>query len=368
MSKAAKSAKRAAHSDVTATVPHSQFEQLRDARAILKQEAETLLEISQRLDTDFCRAVDLLLNTNGRIVVSGLGKAGLIGQKIAATLASTGTRSQFLHPAEALHGDLGCLSPDDVLLALANSGETQEVCDVVAAARRIGLTCLAITRDEFSTLGSQVDVVLRLGHIREAGPIMLAPTCSTTAMLAIGDALAIVVSQSRGFTPQQFARFHPGGSLGRRLRNVREVMRQGTQLRIAPQSQAVRAAFDDSTATGRRTGAVMLIDLEGKLTGLYTDSDLARLLAQHRENQLDRPISEVMTKSPLTTTADALLQDAVEILSTRKISELPVIDAEGRPIGLIDITDVLSLMPQPAAPFTAHSPASASPSLAFPSR
>lgn len=367
MSQAAKLVHRTAQETATATVPRSQFEQLRDARALVKQEAETLLEVAARLDTDFCRAIESILNSLGRVVVCGLGKAGLIGQKIAATLASTGTRSQFLHPAEALHGDLGCLGADDVLLAMSNSGETQEVCDVVAAARRIGLTCIAITRDEFSTLGSQADIVLRLGNIREAGPISLAPTCSTTAMLAIGDALAIVASQSRGFTPQQFAKLHPGGSLGRRLRSVREVMRSGSQLRVGPETQTVRAAFDDSTSSGRRTGAVMLINEAGQLTGLYTDSDLARLLAQHHEHQLDRPISEVMTNTPLTIGADALLLDAVEILSARKISELPVIDDEGRPIGLIDITDVLGLMPQDVGSAETSSPCSAT-SLTFPSR
>ena len=322
----------------------SQFEQLREARALIKQEGETLLELANRLDTDFCRAVEMILHASGRVVVTGVGKAGLIGKKVSATLASTGTRSQFLHPTEALHGDLGCLDNDDILLALSNSGETQELCDVVAAARSLGVSCIAITANEFSTLGSQAEVVLRLGSIREAGLMSLAPTCSTTAMLAVGDALALVLSRSRGFTPQQFALFHPGGSLGRRLRTVREVMRRGEQLRIAPQSATIRAVFSSSNG-GRRTGAVMLIDDDGRLSGLFTDSDLARLLEQHREGQLDRPIGEAMTKSPLTIDADSLLHDAIEVLSNRKISELPVVDEDGQPIGLIDITDVIGLMP-----------------------
>lgn len=326
----------------------SQFEQLREARALIKHEGETLLELSQRLDTDFCRAVEMILSIHGRVAVTGVGKAGLIGQKVSATLASTGTRSQFLHPTEALHGDLGCLGSDDVLLALSNSGETQEVCDVVAAASSLGVSCIAITANEFSTLGSQAEVVLRLGSIREAGLMSLAPTCSTTAMLAVGDALALVLSRSRGFTPQQFARFHPGGSLGRRLRTVREVMRRGEQLRIASQSATIREVFSSQNG-GRRTGAVMLTDEEGRLSGLFTDSDLARLLEQHREGQLDRPIREAMTQSPLTIDADSLLHDAIEILSNRKISELPVVDEGGQPIGLIDITDVIGLMPPDAA-------------------
>lgn len=337
-------------------VTFSQFEQLREARAVIKQEAETLLELAHRLDIDFCRAVEAILHARGRVVVTGVGKAGLIGQKISATLASTGTRSQFLHPTEALHGDLGCLSPDDVVLALSNSGETQEVCDVVVATRRLGIPCLAITANESSTLGSQVEVVLRLGTIREAGPLKLAPTCSTTAMLAIGDALALVLSRARGFTPQQFAVFHPGGSLGRRLRSVREVMRRGAQLRIASQTATVREVFSTQTHDGRRTGAVMLIDEQGRLSGLFTDSDLARLLEQHRDGQLDRAIGEVMTKSPLTIDAEALLQDAIDVLSQRKISELPVVDDQHRPIGLIDITDVIGLMPAPESPVSPPSP------------
>jgi arabinose-5-phosphate isomerase len=329
----------------TPAATSAQFEQLREARAVIKQEAETLLELSQRLDTDFCRAVEMILGLRGRVVVTGVGKAGLIGQKVAATLASTGTRSQFLHPTEALHGDLGCLSSDDVLLALSNSGETQEVCDAVAAARRLGVACLALTGNDASTLGRQADVVLRLGSIREAEPLRLAPTCSTTAMLAMGDALALVLCRCRGFTPRQFKAFHPGGSLGRRLRAVREVMRRGDQLRIASQTATIREVFSRHTANGRRTGAVMLVDEHGSLSGLFTDSDLARLLERHREDQLDRPIAEVMTKSPLTIEPDALLEDAVEFLSNRKISELPVVDESGLPIGLIDITDVIGLMP-----------------------
>ena len=165
-------------------------------------------------------------------------------------------------------------------------------------------------------------------------------------MLALGDALALVLSRARGFTPQQFALLHPGGSLGRRLQSVSEVMRKGTQLRIASQSATIREVFSSSGTSGRRTGAVMLVDEAGSLRGLFTDSDLARLLEQHREGQLDRPISEVMTKSPLTIDGDALLQQAVELLSVKKISELPVVDDDGRPVGLIDITDVIALMPQ----------------------
>ena len=332
-------------SEASAGVTYAQFEQLREARAVIQHEADVLAELATRLDTDFCRAVEVLLNARGRVVVSGLGKAGLIGQKLVATFASTGTPSQFLHPTEALHGDLGCLSGEDVLLAVSNSGETQELCDVVMAARSLGVLCVAITADDRSSLGTLADIVIRLGTIREAGPFGLAPTASTTAMLAIGDALALVISRLRGFTPQQFARVHPGGSLGRRLQTVSELMRKGDQLRIASQSATIREVFTAKSASGRRTGAVMLIDEPGRLSGLFTDSDLARLLERHQDCQWDRPIAEVMTHSPLTIRDEALLTDAVEMLSAKKISELPVVDADGRPIGLVDITDVIGELP-----------------------
>jgi arabinose-5-phosphate isomerase len=275
-----------------------------------------------------------------------MGKAGLIGRKIAATLSSMGTPAQFLHPAEAVHGDVGCLRREDVLLALSNSGETDELCRLLPVVRRLAVPIVAITAADNSTLGSQADVVIRLGRLREAGPFGLAPTTSTTAMLAIGDALALGVSRLKGFTPQQFAVFHPGGSLGRQLATVGEVMRRGDQLRIARDDATIREVFVSLGHPGRRTGAVMLVDDAGRLSGLFTDSDLARLLEQHREFQLDHAIREVMTVRPVTIGPAAPLTEAVDVLSSRKISELPVVDEEHRPIGLIDITDVIALLPR----------------------
>jgi arabinose-5-phosphate isomerase len=212
-----------------------------------------------------------------------------------------------------------------------------------------GNPIVAITARATSTLGAQADVTLTIGRLQEAGLTGLAPTTSTTAMLALGDALALVISRSKGFTSQHFARFHPGGSLGQQLQSVQDLMRHGDQLRIAPQEETIRAVFARMRKPGRRTGAVMLVDGDGCFTGLFTDSDLVRLLENRREGQLDRPISEVMTHRPFTISPNAPLADAVAILSTHRVSELPVIDDAGRPVGLIDITDVIGLMPAETA-------------------
>ena len=327
------------------TVPYTAVEQLREARHIVRGEAAALEEISRRLDAGFCAACQLLYACDGSVIVTGMGKAGIIGQKITATLSSTGTRAHFLHPAEAVHGDIGCLHASDVLLALSHSGETDEICRLLPIVRRMNVPIVAITGGAHSTLGSQADVVVSMGRVREMGVHGLAPSTSTTVMLALGDALALVVSRMKAFTPRQFALFHPAGSLGRQLQTVGEVMRPLGELRVAQQDESVRDVFVRLSRPGRRTGAVILLDEEGRLTGLFTDSDLARLLEQRREEQLDRPIHQVMTHTPLTVRPDALLGEAVDLLSGRKVSELPVVDGEGRPVGMIDITDVIGLMP-----------------------
>lgn len=324
------------------SVPYTQFEQLREAREILRAEADALQAVSHRLDGTFCDAVSLLQNCRGRVIVSGMGKAGLIGQKITATLCSTGTRAHFVHPADAVHGDLGAVHPDDVILLLSNSGETEEIVRLIPMIRRSGNSVIAITGREKSTLSRGADVSICLGRLREVG-FGLAPTTSTTAMLAVGDALAMVTCTMKGFTPQQFALYHPAGSLGQKVRTVREVMRTGDQLRLARETQSIREVFSGIRKTGRRTGAVMLLNQEGVLSGLFTDSDLAKLLERRQDSQLDRPISEVMTRSPYTIRADSLLAEAVELFSTHHLSELPVVDTFGCPEGLLDITDVVAL-------------------------
>ncbi len=324
-------------------VPFTHLEQLREARAILALEGSALTDLSQRLDLRFCAAVDLLATCRGCVIVTGVGKAGLIGQKTAATLSSTGTRAYFLHPTEALHGDLGCVGSEDVWLVFSNSGETEELTRLLPIIRSQQQPLIAVTASDASTLGAQADATICLGRLIEAGAHGLAPSTSTTAMLAIGDALALVASQRKQFTPRQFAAFHPGGSLGRRLASVKDVMRPVEQVRIAFETATIREVFVSLSRPGRRTGAVMLVDEHGKLSGLFTDSDLARLLEQRRDDQFDRPISEVMTVRPLTVGPGAILEEALQLLSAKHVSELPVVDADDVPLGMIDITDVIGL-------------------------
>jgi arabinose-5-phosphate isomerase len=285
----------------------------------------------------------LLAQTRGSVVVSGMGKAGLIGQKITATLASTGTRSHFLHPSEAIHGDLGRLHADDVALILSFSGQTEEVVRILPSLHELGVAIVAITGRPDSPLGKQAVVTLDLGSIREACPLGLAPTASTTAMLALGDALALVLSQMRSFSVGDFARFHPGGTLGRKLARVEDAMRPLVQCRVAPQSLSLRETLISQSRPGRRTGAIMIVDEAGLLVGIFTDSDLARLFEANRDAALDGPLADVMTRSPATIGVGELLSAACDVLSRRKISELPVVDQAGRPVGLIDITDVVGL-------------------------
>jgi arabinose-5-phosphate isomerase len=322
-------------------IPFGEFELLREAREVIDDEARALFRVSAGLDEEFCKAVELLCACGGSIIVTGMGKAGLIGRKIVATLSSTGTRSHFLHPAEAAHGDLGCLATDDVLIVLSNSGETDEVCRILPSVGRFGVPIIAITASRASTVGRSATATIELGRLREAGPHALAPSTTTTAMLAVGDALSLVVGRRKGFTPQQFALYHAGGSLGAILKSVGEIMRTGEQLRIAAETKSIRDVFADSSRPGRRTGAVILVDADGRLSGLFTDSDLAKLLERRQDNRLDRPIAESMTRHPLTTGPDALISEAIEMLSHNRISELPVVDADGRPLGILDVTDVV---------------------------
>jgi len=321
----------------------SPFEQLRLARQIVRTEGQTLLALAQRLGEEFCRAVAQIQAARGSVIVSGMGKAGLIGQKIAATLASTGTRSHFVHPAEAIHGDLGRVHADDVALVLSFSGQTEEVVRILPPLAQLGVPIIAVTGQPTSALGKAAAVILDLGAIREACPLGLAPTASTTAMLALGDALALVLSKMRQFSPADFARFHPGGSLGRKLSRVEEAMRPLAQCRLADASQTLRQTLVAQSRPGRRTGAVMVTDDAGTLIGIFTDSDLARLLEANRDAAIDGPLAAVMTRTPTTVVAGTLLTAACELLASRKLSELPVVDADGRPLGLIDITDVLGV-------------------------
>ncbi len=321
-------------------------EQLRYAREIIALESRALQNVARRLDGEFCRAVDALFACRGSVITSGMGKAGLVAQKIAATLASTGTRGHFLHPAEAVHGDLGRIRADDVVLLFSQSGETEEVVRILPPLAEFGVFLIGVTARHTSTLGRATDVTIELGPLQEACALGLAPSTSTTAMLALGDALALVTSRMRDFRREDFARFHPAGSLGRQLSKVEQFMRPPAECRVAPQWQSVREVFVEHARAGRRTGAIMLVDRAGKLAGLFTDTDLARLFEHKRDTALDRPIREVMIRGPATVPQGSMMADAVAIMAERKISELPVIDRHGRPCGMIDITDVVALFPE----------------------
>ncbi len=320
----------------------SPFEQLRFARQVIRQEGEALLVLADRLHDEFCDALHLLHECQGNVIVTGMGKAGLVGQKIAATFASTGTSSHFVHPAEAVHGDLGRIHRLDVVLALSFSGRTEELTRLLPSLSSSAIPLIAVTGDATSPLGRAAHVTLELGPMREACSLGLAPSTSTTAMLALGDALALVLSRMRGFGRHDFARFHPGGSLGRKLAKVEEVMRPLAECRVAGQAQTVRQVLVQVSRPGRRTGAIMLVDEGGRLAGLFTDSDLARMLEHSQESALDAGIDRVMTRQPLTVVSGTLLSRAVELLAEKRFSELPVVDEAGKPIGLIDITDVVA--------------------------
>ncbi len=327
-------------------LPIARFETIRDAAEIIRAEAKALEQLANRMPVEIDDAVRMIVDCRGAVIVTGVGKAGWIGQKISATLASTGTRSHFLHPSEAMHGDLGRIGDDDLVLALSNSGETDELLQIVPSIRRRKISVIAITADVSSSLSRQASVAICYGRFTEACHLGLAPSTTTTAMLALGDALALVASRQRQFQALDFARNHPGGSLGRSLTTVEEIMRPLAECRIAHENESVRAVYVRLKNPARRSGAILLIDDAGMLSGLFTDSDLARLLERQQDEMLDGPMSNVMTRNPLSIKYGEKTLLAVETIACHNISELPVVDSRGKPIGLIDITDVVNLLPR----------------------
>jgi arabinose-5-phosphate isomerase len=315
------------------------------ARNVLRVEAQALERVRERMGPEVPQAADLILRCPGSVIVTGMGKAGLVGQKLAATLASTGTRAFHLHPADAVHGDLGRVRAEDVVIALSHRGETEEVLRLIPTLRRLGATLVAVTERATSSLGQASDLCIALGPIEEACPLGLAPSASTTALMAVGDALALLVSRLRDFSPEDFALYHPAGSLGRKLTRVEDVMRTGKQLRRARVDETIRSVFVRLAGPRRRSGAVLVEDDQTHLLGIFTDSDLARLFESRREADLDRPIGEIMTVDPKRVRVGLLLGDAVEILNAHKISELPVVDRSNHLVGLIDVTDLIALVP-----------------------
>lgn len=322
------------------------FDVMRQAREVISQEAEALSKLAKNIPDGFLVAVELFLKCEGAVIATGVGKAGWIGQKISASLASTGTVSHFLNPCEAYHGDLGRIGKQDVILALSNSGETSELLQILPRLNEFEVPIVAMTAKANSTLATYSDVVLDYGKFDEACYMGLAPSTTTTTMLALGDALTLIVARNRNFQPQDFAKFHPGGNLGKQLSHVDDVMRPLSECRIALQSDSVRKVYIGHGGKDRRVGVIFVIDDDGQLCGLFTDSDLARLLERQQDSFFDGPISDVMTRSPVTVLTGTRTMIAVETLSCRNLSELPVVDAKNRPIGLIDITDVVALIPK----------------------
>ena len=313
---------------------------LEQAAAVLRSEATAILDAADMLDESFCTAIELLQNCTGSVVVTGMGKAGLIGRKISATLASTGTPSHFLHPAEAMHGDLGVLRNDDLMLAISQSGETAEVTQILPHVKSRKIPLIALTSQRNSTLGQFANVVVETGRLVEADSLGVAPSTSTTVMLAIGDSMSLVLSGNRGFSHDDFAARHPGGSLGVRLLKVEEKMRPIECCRLARPEDTVRQVFARPLPS-RRTGAVIIVSAEDHLVGIFTDSDLARLFGDRQDDALDRPIGEVMTSEPISVPEGTRLEDAVSLLDTHRVSELPVVDERGCLSGLIDIVDLV---------------------------
>jgi arabinose-5-phosphate isomerase len=311
------------------------------ARRVLRIEAEAIGGLLDRLDANFERAVDVLFQCKGRVVVTGLGKSGLIGRKIAATFASTGTPSLFLHPAEALHGDLGMFVRDDALVALSYGGETDEILQLLETVKRLGIRLVSLTGNARSTLAGASDVVLDISVKEEACSLNLAPTASTTAMLAMGDALAIALLERRGFGPDDFAALHPAGRLGKKLQRVVGLMHSGDAVPRVDASARMPDVIYEMSKKG--LGMTTVVDAGGKLAGIITDGDLRRLMQKRRGETLELTAAEAMTRNPVTIEPDALAGAALNIMEQRKITSIVVVDAEHRVAGVVHLHDLWTL-------------------------
>ena len=315
---------------------------LQEAKDVLQQEARGIENLIPKLDQNFVNAINLIMESKGRVVVTGMGKSGHIARKISATMASTGTPAIFLHPGEAIHGDLGMVTGDDVVLAISKSGETREVLNMLPSLKRIGAKVIAIVGEHNSTLAKNSDVILDASVEKEACPLGLAPTTSTTVALALGDALAVVLLSCHHFTKDQFAIFHPGGSLGRKLLlTVENVMHKGEDNPVISEDSTVQDALFMMTEKG--LGAVSVVDEDGVLIGLVTDGDVRRGL-ETGSNFLQWPVDAMMTKSPRTITNDKLAAEAMHIMEKnqpRPMTVLPVVDKDHKAVGMIHLTDLL---------------------------
>jgi arabinose-5-phosphate isomerase len=316
---------------------------IEQAKKVLRIEADAIARLIDRLDENFDRAVDLIMNCTGRVVVTGMGKSGHIANKIAATLASTGTPALFLHPAEGIHGDLGMVTKGDLVIALSNSGETDELSRMLPSLKRIGIKIIALTGNLDSTLARNSDVGIYVGVKEEACPLGLAPTASTTATLAMGDALAVVLLNRKGFREEDFACFHPGGSLGKRLLlRVRDIMHTGDAVPKVSVDTLIKDAIYEISS--KKMGVTAVLDPAGKLLGVISDGDLRRWMERTEktgENLLSKKAREIMTKEPKVIAKDALAAEAMAVMENSSITCLMILDADGRPEGVIHLHDLL---------------------------
>ena len=312
---------------------------IKRAKEVLNIEAAAIKNLKPRIGHNFTKALNLILKTKGRVVVSGMGKTGIIAQKFSATLASTGTPSLFLHSAEAVHGDLGKVTSDDMVVIISNSGTSEELKQLLPLLKKIGSKIIALTGNTQSILAKYSDVVLDISVKKEACPLGLAPTASTTATLAMTDALAVCLLESKGFKEKDFAFFHPGGLQGKKLLlKVEDIMRTGKANPVVNEEKSVSAVL--LKITEARAGSATVVDKKGKLKGIFTDGDLRRHL-KIGENLTKRKIKDVMTKNPTVVGKDMLAVEAIHILQEKKIDEVPVVDINRRPIGLLDVQDLL---------------------------
>jgi arabinose-5-phosphate isomerase len=311
------------------------------ARRVLRIEAEALADLQKRLDGNFDRAVDIILACKGRVVVVGMGKSGLIGRKIAATFSSTGTPSVFLHPAEALHGDLGMLMRDDVVLAVSYGGETEEITALLETIKRLGLRLITLTGNPKSTIAAASDLTLDVGVKEEACSLNLAPTASTTVAMAMGDALAVTLLERRGFSHGDFAALHPGGRLGKKLLRVENLMHSGEAMPLV----SVTAKMPDVIyeISKKALGMTTVIDADGRLAGILTDGDLRRLMQQRGAATIELVVGDCMNKTPRTLAPTELAGSALRIMEERKITSLVVVDAERKPLGVVHLHDLWTL-------------------------
>ena len=312
---------------------------LEQAKEVLQIEADGIVGVMDRLDQRFVDMVNLIHACKGRVIMTGIGKSGIVARKIVATLNSTGTRSLFLHPVEAMHGDLGMVSADDIIIALSNSGETDELNMLIPSLKRIGCSLIGFTGQVDSTLGRQSDIVIDVGVDREACPLGLAPTSSTTALLAVGDALAVTLIRKRKFKPSDFRQFHPAGSLGQRLSlKVREIMLTGKKIPKVCEGESMYHAIEEINRL--QIGATLVIQKGDTLSGIITDGDIRRYLMS-REDIYERPVEEVMTKGPKTLGPDNLASQALSIMEKNQITVLPIVNPIQRVRGILHLHDVL---------------------------